>query len=184
MVCPAAVALLAACSGDRNPVFGEPEYALMTGDFELVSVDDRAPQAVVLGRDEDAESPTFGHDFVVGRAFLRIFSDRAAPAYRVQICTGWIYDPGLTPLVLTHTDGNAVRMTSTTEFLMQGEGTLLHGTGRGFRRSLQSPADSLTITSSDSARFGTHVWRFHKLGPGAVTSCASAVAADATPTRR
>jgi hypothetical protein len=173
----AAAALCAACGGSQQ-TFAEPEFTPLTGTFDLVSLDGRPPGDVMLGRDTTAGSATTGRDVVVGRAFLTLYVANGSPVYRAETCTAWLDTSGPSPLALTYTDGNSVRMTSVRDFVVEGRGTLLYGTGKGFRQWIQAAVDSVTVTSTTQARFGRHVWRFTRSDPSTF-SCAWHAAATA-----
>jgi len=170
-------AALAACGNDTEPIFAGLDYTPIVGDYALVSIDGQPPENVVLGRDTVAASPTFGRDFVVGRVFLRLSDTQFGTYYEARTCTGWVYPEGLSPLMLTHADGNALRMTSRRDFTLEGIGTLLFGVGRGSPRTFDGNVEALLVTSRDAARFGRHEWAFVRSETG--QSCTSAGAAGA-----
>ena len=170
-------AALAACGNETEPIFASVDYTPIVGSYELVSIDGQSPADVVLGRDTAAASPNFGHDFVIGRVLLTLSDTQFGTYYEARTCTGWIYPEGLSALVLTHADGNALRMTSRRDFRLEGVGTLLFGVGRGSPRTFDGNVELLLITSDDAARFGQHEWVFVR--SEAAQSCAAAAAAGA-----
>src|SRR5215207_3684903 len=170
-------AALGACGNETEPVFASVDYTPIVGSYDLVSIDGQAPERVVLGRDTAAASPNFGHDFVVGRVLLTLSDTQFGTYYEARTCIGWVYPEGLSALVLTHADGNALRMTSRRDFTLEGTGTLLFGEGRGSPRAFDGNVEMLLITSRDVARFGQHQWVFVR--SETTQSCTSAAAVGA-----